>query len=78
MATAAAGTHTVRVTLESLVDVTGPNGCGVGRVAFVSTELAESWPSYFEGALDAGCRAADKVGSLLDIHPVIRDARFRH
>jgi monoamine oxidase len=76
-ATVGIGTQTAHVTLESPVDLTGPNGCGVGRVAFASTELAASWPSYFEGALDAGYRAADKVGSWLDTHPVSRDARSR-
>ena len=72
-----AGTHTASVTLESPVDLTDPNGCGVERVAFASTEFAASWQSYFERALDAGFRAADKVGSWLDTHPVSRDARSR-
>ena len=47
-------------TLESPVDVGG------GLVAFASTELAASWPGYFEGALDSGYRAAAKVGAWLD------------
>lgn len=37
-----------------------------GRVCFAGTELAMSWPGYFEGALDAGFRAAREVVALLD------------
>ncbi|PNH00790.1 Amine oxidase [flavin-containing] B [Tetrabaena socialis] len=36
-----------------------------GRVCFAGTELATSWPGYFEGALDAGYRAAGEVVALL-------------
>lgn len=36
-----------------------------GHVCFAGTELATSWPGYFEGALDAGYRAAGEVVALL-------------
>ena len=62
-AATSAASERPRVTLESPVEL---HGCGGGLVAFASTELAASWPGYFEGALDAGYRAAGKVGAWMD------------
>lgn len=36
-----------------------------GRVLWAGSEMAVRWPGYFEGALEAGLAAADRVGQLL-------------
>ncbi len=35
------------------------------RVVWAGTEVAQRWPGYFEGAIEAGLAAADQVRSLL-------------
>ncbi len=36
-----------------------------GRVVWAGTEAASRWPGYFEGAIEAGLKAADQVRQLL-------------
>ena len=41
------------------------HGSEGGAVFFAATELAHAWPGYFEGALDAGYRAATEAANFL-------------
>jgi monoamine oxidase len=40
-------------------------GEGSGAVFFAASELGQTWPGYFEGALDAGYRAAAEAANFL-------------
>ena len=47
----------------------GPAPADHGRVLWAGTEVSPRWPGYFEGAIEAGERAASGIGATLTAKP---------